>query len=257
MLTGLEAARVSAAGDKATDTAVDVMITDVGQDEAIASGLISADVQIGVVSISPAAGGDVQLDRSVLASELQTACRLLAEIVRLRRTVGVAELARDRWADLAYRDELTALPNRRAWNQAVQEWKTRPDLDHVCVTFFDLDRFKSVNDRCGHAAGDNVLAHVGARLLESTRDQDVACRLGGDEFGVLFPYLPPDVARGTVDRIRRSLLFVSDPLPDVVTASAGYCGGSANQLDQLIARGDAALRQAKSRGRDQSCGEKL
>ncbi|HVX38489.1 MAG TPA: sensor domain-containing diguanylate cyclase [Gemmatimonadaceae bacterium] len=116
---------------------------------------------------------------------------------------------REREATLAHRaehDSLTGLVNRaRFESRLVELLESAPALSgdgrHVAVLFIDLDGFKPVNDRHGHAAGDAVLVAVAGRLRESTRDTDLIARLGGDEFAVLLEIADPAEVRAVASRI--------------------------------------------------------
>jgi diguanylate cyclase (GGDEF)-like protein len=112
---------------------------------------------------------------------------LLTEIDELRREVGLLKGRLIEAEDLADRDGLTPVLNRRAFVRELQRVITfaqRFDTPSSLV-YFDLDGFKAVNDRFGHAAGDAVLKAVAERLAVAVRDGDVVGRLGGDEFGVI------------------------------------------------------------------------
>jgi diguanylate cyclase (GGDEF)-like protein len=87
-------------------------------------------------------------------------------------------------------DPLTRLPGRNAFNRAFQEAIELHKRHAVpfCLAILDVDEFKSVNDRYGHAAGDELLQKLGHHLAVETRTTDTACRLGGDEFGMILPY---------------------------------------------------------------------
>jgi diguanylate cyclase (GGDEF)-like protein len=125
--------------------------------------------------------------------------RLDAAVARIERLLAndrlhadkVAALARaaEKAQQLAYRDELTGLPNRRLlkerFDQAVA--LAARNRQKVALLFLDIDGFKGINDRFGHAAGDSLLQQVAARLTECIRSSDTACRYGGDEFVILLP----------------------------------------------------------------------
>jgi diguanylate cyclase (GGDEF)-like protein len=109
----------------------------------------------------------------------------LLVVVRMAGLVGQVQTQADQLSDLAMRDDLTGLPNRRLLEELI-----RGELDrggHPQVAFIDLDDFKRINDGLGHAVGDELLAAVGKRLTGVLRPGDVVARLGGDEFGVLMP----------------------------------------------------------------------
>lgn len=88
---------------------------------------------------------------------------------------------------LAFHDELTGLPNRGLFMERLEQAliRSRRRRGHVAVLFFDLDRFKTINDSLGHTAGDQLLVTVAERLRHCLRDEDTASRLGGDEFAIL------------------------------------------------------------------------
>ena len=92
-----------------------------------------------------------------------------------------------RLAHQALHDPLTGLPNRRAFEQALEEavHASRRANDHGVLCFIDLDRFKIVNDTCGHAAGDELLRGIAQLLRQRVRSEDLICRIGGDEFALL------------------------------------------------------------------------
>src|SRR5690606_27445597 len=106
--------------------------------------------------------------------------------------------------ELAFNDELTGLWNRRYMQRRLSaalrtaERHDRP----LSIALVDVDRFKAVNDRRGHAAGDDVLVAVAQRLGEVLREEDVVGRWGGDEFLVVLPDEPADGALAAGDRIR-------------------------------------------------------
>jgi len=128
-----------------------------------------------------------------LAVLLRTNARLMRRIARLER-----ELAEAR--ELAFRDLLTGLPNRRLLldrlGQAVQQASRQ--YKSVGLLLVDVDCFKSVNDRFGHAAGDQLLQQVAARMSGCIRGCDTAARYGGDEFVVMLPELASAEEAGVV-----------------------------------------------------------
>ena len=149
----------------------------------------------------------------------------------------------------ARRDPLTELPNRRAFDEAYAALKGEAALA-IC----DIDRFKQVNDRFGHAVGDRVLKAMGAVLAEGCSDGFVA-RYGGEEFVMIFPTLDRarDVLEQTRDRAagRRLRVRETDEMIGAVTFSAGLTGVAPGEpLEAALARADAALYAAKQAGRN-------
>ena len=116
---------------------------------------------------------------------------------------------------LAYTDPLTGLPNRRRVQERVEAalWEARYGDDALAVLFLDLDGFKAINDRHGHAAGDELLVVAAQRLSARLRRTDLLARLGGDEFLVALTGLDRDAAQATAERIAAELAEeVSQPV---------------------------------------------
>ncbi len=109
---------------------------------------------------------------------------------------------------LAYRDALTGLYNRRYFDERVrQEWKRaqRQPGYGFSILFIDVNQFKQVNDRHGHAAGDQTLQWVAAYLNDKLRAEDICCRLAGDEFIVILPGAAQGPCQKLIHRLRRKL----------------------------------------------------
>ncbi|WP_138731742.1 diguanylate cyclase domain-containing protein [Modestobacter excelsi] len=138
---------------------------------------------------------------------------LLQERDRTRRHLAQIE-------ELAYTDPLTALPNRRRFEERMESalWQARLDGTAVALLFLDLDGFKAVNDALGHAAGDELLQVVADRLRGRLRRGDLLARLGGDEFLVGLVGLDPATAPGEAARVADQLQAV---LTEPVTLGAG------------------------------------
>lgn len=156
-------------------------------------------------------------------------------------------------------DALTSLPNRRAYEaQAGQAMArvARSGSGALAVGVADLDHFKRINDRHGHAVGDAVLRTVAQVLREAGRVTDVCARLGGEEFGLLFPDATLAQARKVAERIRAAVAAAATPLPDGtalhVTMSIGVASLALGAtLDAAMSDADRALYQAKHQGRNQ------
>jgi len=156
--------------------------------------------------------------------------------------------------DNARRDPLTDLPNRRAFEEAFDAVVAAGGAPWLAVC--DIDHFKSVNDRFGHAVGDRVLKAIGAALADTCEGHLVA-RYGGEEFVVLFAGIDAGCARATLERARTAVeakrykLRESDEPLGAVTLSAGLApaqhGDSARAVFQ---RADALLYKAKADGRN-------
>ena len=157
-----------------------------------------------------------------------------------------------RLALLATQDELTGLSNRRAFlDLAAREMNRAVRYERpISLCYVDLDHFKSINDRHGHAAGDRVLAITGQVLRETIRDTDLAARFGGDEFCILLPETDAEQALVVVQRFRATLAARATDPP--ITLSAGVAGLTRGQgsLADLLDRADAAMYRAKLAGRN-------
>jgi diguanylate cyclase (GGDEF)-like protein len=158
---------------------------------------------------------------------------------------------------LAERDELTGLLNRRAIVRKAVEYLTRAReaKGTLIIGLIDLDHFKSVNDRFGHAVGDQLLQRFAAALRTALHTREMFGRYGGEEFLVLFPDTNIDQARQAAERLRHALreqrMRVDDE--DVsVTMSLGLAGYESGDVlfDQVARRADIALYVAKTQGRD-------
>ncbi|MDP1650226.1 MAG: GGDEF domain-containing protein [Rubrivivax sp.] len=164
---------------------------------------------------------------------------------------------RRRLADLAMRDELTGLPNRRAVLAfAREQFKLARRLDlHISVALIDLDHFKAVNDRHGHAAGDLVLEAFARAAGQVVRGQDRIGRWGGEEWLLVMPGTRSGELPAVFERLRQALAqqrVPGLPHPHGVTFSMGAAERHAgiDTLDALIAEADRHLYQAKAQGRD-------
>jgi diguanylate cyclase (GGDEF)-like protein len=125
----------------------------------------------------------------------------------------------------------------------------------VTVGVADIDRFKSINDSYGHAVGDAVLRAVAAAICAVARDTDVVARLGGEEFGLIFPNTSLDQASQIAERIRGAIAATRLPqenaAPVDVTISIGLARlNGRHSLADALARADAALYAAKGNGRN-------
>ncbi len=174
------------------------------------------------------------------------------KIIQLQTQASFAE-------HIARVDSLTQLGNRRAFNESHARCEElRGQSRHpYSVILIDIDHFKSINDECGHAAGDGVLSLVARILRENTKTSDHACRLGGDEFGVLLPKCEEKPARSVAESYRKKiekavLRFGDHEISVTVSCGVAQAISGTSQSD-LLARADAALYAAKRRGRNQTC----
>jgi two-component system, cell cycle response regulator len=192
------------------------------------------------------------VDRQELLARVRTQARRSRYIDLLRKRV-------DRGLELSVIDQLTGLYNRRYMVNQLQQLMHRAVIGArpVSVMMCDIDHFKSVNDTYGHDVGDEVLVEVAGRLRENVRPMDVICRPGGEEFLVIMPDTPGDLACAAAERIRRAVASepfrVSGGRREIsITLSAGVStiAGEQDTMADLTKRADMALFQAKSAGRN-------
>ena len=159
--------------------------------------------------------------------------------------------------DLARIDSLTGLPNRRQFEERLDEALARVDRSggELALMFLDIDHFKAINDGLGHAAGDDVLLQFGQAIRQAVRKVDVVARLAGDEFIVLLEGLNDKSEANTV--AGKILKAVARSIPSAngvleVSSSIGITFASnASDAAQLREQADQALYLAKKRGRNQ------
>jgi diguanylate cyclase (GGDEF)-like protein len=149
----------------------------------------------------------------------------------------------DQLGRLAATDPLTGLPNRRTWDDDLDEALRTTDRD-VCVAMLDLDHFKAFNDEHGHLAGDRQLKECAAAWRTHLRPGDVLARVGGEEFAVMLLDCGMVDAAAVVERIRQAT-------PGVQTCSGGLVlRRELESAEALMARADEALYESKHAGRD-------
>jgi len=160
---------------------------------------------------------------------------------------------------LALHDPLTDLPNRLLLMEHAEHLIVEAERTGlpVMVMFVDVDHFKSVNDTQGHAAGDELLTAIAARLRAAVRDHDIVGRIGGDEFVVLATGAAPGENPALLaDRVRSAVVdpFVVDGRQLQVTISIGVAGGTGTSggVESLLRDADTALYEAKARGRNRT-----
>lgn len=180
----------------------------------------------------------------------------------LRSACAELEISNDLLFELATRDELTGVFNRRELTRLLtQELSSAANhSSQVAMILLDIDHFKAINDRYGHAAGDEVLRQVGRVVSGAVREQDYAARYGGEEFAVVLPSADMNVALAVAERMRAAMAGFPFNVQDLhgehhqlwVTASAGVAVAPqhGSSTSALFARCDDALYQAKAHGRN-------
>lgn len=206
---------------------------------------LTAHTDAAVVQQAFAAGADDYLHKPIIKAEL------MARIYhRLERACLLRHMAET--------DILTGLANRRKAIQMLEHLLHLASRQGqpLCLAVLDLDHFKHINDRHGHAMGDQVLQHLGQLLLQSFRGEDVVARWGGEEFVVGLYGMPPDVAvrrlTGVLERLRQTAFASEDGTDFQVTFSAGVAAypRHGTELLSLYRVADQTLYQAKAAGRN-------
>ena len=186
--------------------------------------------------------------------ELQEA--VTAANAALKESLAEVASLTEQLREEAIRDVLTNLHNRRFFDESAPALLDRAVRDGapVSITILDLDHFKDVNDRYGHAEGDAVLRRFGAILRNSTRKSDLVCRFGGEEFIVAMPGATATLAQQRAEEWRRELTNAATAgAPGAVscTVSAGVAQHRQGEtLTDTVARADRALYEAKADGRN-------
>ncbi|MFB6346896.1 MAG: GGDEF domain-containing protein [bacterium] len=160
---------------------------------------------------------------------------------------------------LANQDQLTSLLNRTHFTPLAEETfeRAQENDEDLSLIMLDLDHFKNINDTYGHLAGDRVLSRTGKIIDRKTRDKDVCCRFGGEEFCILMPGTDREGAERMAERIKREITLQSfDTNGDLsfsVTCSMGVSelNSAIQSLQDLIRDADAKLYEAKNQGRDE------
>jgi diguanylate cyclase (GGDEF)-like protein/PAS domain S-box-containing protein len=158
---------------------------------------------------------------------------------------------------LAERDALTGLYNRHRFQQELVRTMLDTDRHHIqcAVMFFDLDEFKTINDTYGHRAGDALLIRVAGEVSALVRRNEVLARLGGDEFAVLLPAVQGNEAEALADRVIHAVAqipfrFEGRNLRVTTSLGIAYYPTHAADADELVARADIAMYQAKQAGKN-------
>ncbi|WP_019570809.1 GGDEF domain-containing protein [Thioalkalivibrio sp. ALE11] len=164
--------------------------------------------------------------------------------------------AMDRLVRMSTTDPLTGVANRRGFFDAAEaaRHRTRLEGEPLTVVLLDLDHFKGVNDRHGHAVGDELLRRVARVLIDALKPGETLARLGGEEFGVLLPGVPLERAEKRAQGLRsevEALCVQSGNAVVRMTASVGVAAWMPEEsIDAVLARADLGMYEAKAEGRN-------
>jgi diguanylate cyclase (GGDEF)-like protein len=179
-------------------------------------------------------------DYALILAVLMTLVAILGRINRLQQD--------------ALFDAVTGLRNHRYFQVRLREELQRADRNHrpVALVMIDLDNFKGINDRFGHAVGDYVLSQVSRVLERNARAVDAVCRYGGEEMAIILPETLLEEAVKVAERLREAVERRNDRPGPAVTISAGVAAypETADQSDTLIGAADAAMYSAKRAGKN-------
>jgi len=198
----------------------------------------------------------LQMKLEVLEAEVSGGSKLLGIV----EDITERKRQHDDIVQRALHDSLTNMPNRDLFNDRLHKALqiAKRNSTSVAVLFLDLDNFKQVNDRYGHAVGDELLKSVACCLRDNMRKSDTAARLGGDEFVCLLPNIEPPL--GAMTLAETLLCHLTETIQNLpyemgVTVSIGVAiyPEDANNLEGLIQCADEAMYRSKANGKNQIC----
>jgi diguanylate cyclase (GGDEF)-like protein len=180
------------------------------------------------------------------------------DLEQIYRQTSLLAQSEARLRELSVRDPLTGLYNRRYMQEALERELLRAQQKHLpfSLVMIDMDNLKIINDTFGHSGGDEALNQITRAILKTSRNVDVACRYGGDEFMLILPEMSLDMARKYAEQLRRTVaetrVYCAECLIESVTFSAGVASypQHGSNAETLLKAADSALYTAKREGRD-------
>lgn len=215
-------------------------------------------ISMGSRALMISRAGETEHSIEMTASPIRGPDGSIAGVVVIMHDVSERRGLAQQMSYQAAHDPLTGLINRREFERhlgnCLQSVRDQ-DTSHV-LCYLDLDRFKAVNDTCGHIAGDNMLREVSALIREEVRESDYVARLGGDEFGMLLIGCPLKKARQIVDDVInavRDYRFTWQDRIFTIGISIGLVeiGRESGSISDILSAADSACYVAKQRGRGQ------
>jgi len=240
------------------DPGVDELLDVLGHAPVLAAPLIGDTRVVGLMLLAGRVGaaGPFSPQDLRLAEALANQTSASLEYDRLESAVAKLRELQGRLEHRAMHDSLTELPNRALLLDRLEHALSRRD-GRVAVLYLDLDDFKAVNDRLGHAAGDELLKAVASRLRGCLRAHDTPARLGGDEFAIVLEEASAEVAREVADRLVETLgrPFALSGGDGRVAASVGVALSAQHRggAEHLLQCADLAMYEAKHAGKGRVC----
>ncbi|MEX2502787.1 MAG: GGDEF domain-containing protein [Trueperaceae bacterium] len=216
-------------------------------------GLLGLTATIGLARFGPDPGDAALASLLQMHVYLAVIAMFLWVLARDKEDLAGVQRERDRLRTEAYRDPLTGLPNRRALEEALaSELEAAERAGRaLAVIPFDLDRFKRINDRYGHPAGDEALIQVARTVRPLLRERDLFGRYGGEEFLILVPHATADEAAALAERCRCAIAAIDLPHGERLSASFGVRAAAPGEgPSDLLREADRLLYRAKRDGRD-------
>ena len=216
-------------------------------------------ISMGSRALMVSSNGDSELSIEMTASPIKGPAGAIDGAVVIMHDVSEIRGLAQQMSYQAAHDGLTGLINRREFERRIEQslHSVRDEEASHVLCYLDLDRFKAVNDTCGHMAGDNMLREIAALIKEQVRESDFVARLGGDEFGMLLIGCPLKKARQISDDVIRAVRdyrFVWQDQIFTVGVSIGLVevGRESGSIKDILSAADSACYIAKQRGRGQA-----
>jgi diguanylate cyclase (GGDEF)-like protein len=233
--------------------AADYMISPVIPEILLAKVLVFIDLERKNMQLESQKQELAALNQSLQMQQMEDLRRVNA---MLQDEIAERRMAEERAHDLATKDPLTGLMNRRSLTEQLEHAMMHASRhnEQLALLFLDMDKFKSVNDSLGHDAGDELLVQVASRLRSAVRESDLVARLGGDEFVVLMEGIPSyaaaaEVANKIVATVAEPFDLCAQKLRTSVSVGIGMYPQDASTVQDLMRSADLAMYHAKQERR--------